>query len=283
MLRHAAPGDRVRFGSGWGGDGRPPTMSSQKTPVPLDRLDAVIFDMDGVVTDTAGVHARCWKQAFDGFLRLRSRSTGEELRLFEDEDYLRYVDGKPRYDGVESFLSSRGVTLEPGAPSDPPGYNTVCAIGNLKDREFERVVTEEGVTLFESTVSFIRSLRSRQTRTALISSSRHARAMLATGGITDIFDAIVDGVDAEALGLPGKPDPAIFLTAAQELDVVPSRAAVVEDALAGVEAGRRGAFGFVIGIDRASHAEALRSRGADVVVDDLSDVEFPPDTDPASS
>ena len=132
------------------------------------------------------------------------------------------------------------------------------------------------MTLFESTVSFIRSLRSRETRTALISSSRHARAMLATGGITDLFDAIVDGVDAEALKLAGKPDPAIFLTAARKLDVVPSRAAVVEDALAGVEAGRRGAFGFVIGIDRASHAEALRAQGADVVVKDLSDVELPP-------
>lgn len=262
-------------------------MSSQKprvrkTPVPLDRFDAVIFDMDGVVTDTAGVHARCWKQAFDDFLRSRSQRTGEELRLFEDEDYLYYVDGKPRYDGVESFLSSRQITLEPGTPSDPPGYNTVCAIGNLKDREFERVVTEEGVTLFESTVSFIRTLRSRGIRTALISSSRHARTMLATGGITDIFDAIVDGVDAEALELPGKPDPAIFLTAARKLDVVPSRAAVVEDALAGVEAGHHGAFGFVIGIDRASHAEALQTHGADVVVEDLSDLELPPDIVTAS-
>lgn len=236
----------------------------------MDRFDAVIFDMDGVVTDTAKVHARCWKRAFDDYLRARSEHTGDVLRLFDEEDYLKYVDGKPRYEGVESFLSSRHIVLAHGAPSDLPGYGTVCALGNLKDHTFEQLVRKEGVTLFESTGDFIRTLRRHGINTALISSSRHAKTILAATGITQLFDAIVDGVEAEALNLLGKPDPAIFLMAAQRLGISPSRAAVVEDALAGVEAGRRGGFCFIIGIDRNSHADALRAHGADVVVTDLS-------------
>ena len=248
--------------------------ATTKGTVAIERLDAVIFDMDGVVTDTARTHARCWKRVLDDFLHARSERTGGAFRPFGDEDYLRYVDGKPRYDGVESFLSSRGITLERGEPSDPPGHDTVCALGNLKDREFELAVMEEGVKPFESTVALIRSLRSRGTRTALISSSRHANMLLAAAGITDLFDAIIDGSDAEALGLPGKPEPAIFLAAARQLAVEPSRAAVVEDALAGVQAGHRGGFCLVIGVDRSSQADALREQGADVVVSDLADLEL---------
>ena len=248
-----------------------------KIPVLVDRIDGVIFDMDGVVTDTARLHARCWKRVFDEYLRARSDTTGDTLRPFDEEDYLRYVDGKPRYDGVESFLSSRAITLEHGSSSDPPGYDTVCALGNLKDQDFERAVREEGVAPFESTLTWLRSLRSLGISTALISSSRHAKAILAAVGIADLFDAIVDGVDADALGLPGKPDPAIFLTAARQLGIAPSRAAVVEDALSGVEAGHRGGFSFVIGLDRRSHADALRRHGADIVVEDLSDVELQAD------
>lgn len=185
------------------------------------------------------------------------------------------MDGKPRYDGVESFLASRHLRLPHGSPSDAPGHDTVCALGNLKDHEFERLVARDGVPVFDSTAGFIRSLREHRILTALISSSRHARVMLASASITDLFDAIVDGVDAEALGLPGKPDPAIFLTAARALSVSPSRAAVVEDAIAGVQAGRRGEFAFVIGINRAHHAAELREEGADVVVDDLSALNWP--------
>jgi len=250
--------------------------ATAKVAVAFDRLDAVIFDMDGVVTDTARTHACAWKRVLDDFLHARAERTGEVFWPFGDEDYLRYVDGKPRYDGAESFLSSRRITLERGASSDPPGHNTVCALGNLKDREFERTVKEEGVKPFESTVTLIRSLRSHGIRTALISSSRHARTLLAAAGITDLFDAIVDGGDAEALELPGKPEPAIFLAAARQLAADPSRAAVVEDALAGVEAGRRGGFCFVVGIDRSSQADALREQGANVVVRDLSDLELRP-------
>ena len=240
----------------------------------VSRFEAVIFDMDGVVTDTAQLHSRCWKRVFDEFLRARSPDGGDLPRMFTDEDYLLYVDGKPRYDGVESFLSSRQVELERGEPSDPPGSATVCALGNLKDLIFGQAVEEDGVNLFESTVGFIRSVRSCGLRTALISSSRHAKAILKTLGATNLFDAIVDGLDAEALKLPGKPDPAIFLTAGGRLGLPPVRVAVVEDALAGVEAGQRGGFGLVIGIDRHSHSSALTQHGADVVVRDLSELDI---------
>lgn len=244
---------------------------------PIDRLDVVIFDMDGVVSDTARVHERCWKRVFDDFLRRRSDRGDEVLRPFTEDDYTHYVDGKPRYDGVESFLTSRHISLARGAPSDPPGHGTVCALGNLKDLDFERAVTEEGVTLFQSTITFLRSLRAHHVRTALISSSRHARAILTAAHIEDLFDTIVDGLDAEALSLPGKPDPEIFLTAARRLRVTPIRAGVVEDALAGVEAGRRGGFGFVVGIGRTSDGRDLIDHGADVAVNDLSELELPSD------
>ena len=244
--------------------------------VRVDELDAVIFDMDGVVTDTATVHARCWKEVFDRYLQDRSKRSGEAFSEFTNDDYLRYVDGKPRYDGAASFLMSRGLDLARGEASDPPGYDSVCSIANLKDHEFERLVSSEGVAPFPTTVSFIHSLRSRQLRTALISSSRHAKVILGTAGILDLFDVVVDGIDAEALALPGKPDPAIFLTAARLLGVAPSRSAVVEDALAGVEAGRRGGFGLVVGVDHVSHADELREHGADVVVPDLAELELPP-------
>lgn len=242
----------------------------QKRPFAIDLFEAVIFDMDGVLTDTARVHSLCWKQVFDNYLRIRSDDTGDVFRPFDEEDYLRSVDGKPRYDGVESFLSSRGISLVRGDPSDSPGLTTVCALGNLKDSIFERAVAEDGVTLFESTATFIRAVRSHGLRTALISSSRHAKAILGATSTSELFDVIVDGIDSEGLQLPGKPDPAIFLVAARRLGVAPTRAVVVEDALAGVEAGRRGGFAYVIGIDRLSHADALREHGADVVVGDLS-------------
>ena len=242
--------------------------------LPIDQIEAFIFDMDGVVTDTARVHARCWKEVFDTFLRMRSGDTGEPFRPFDSDDYLRYVDGKPRHDGVDGFLSSRQITLELGEPSDPPGYETAWALGNLKEHEFERALAEEGVRPFESTIAFVHALRSIGVRTAMISSSCHAKAIVAAEAIADLFDIIVDGNDASSLELPGKPDPAIFLLAAGQLAVDPSRAAVVEDALAGVEAGRRGGFRLVIGVNRTSQAEALRQRGADVVVNDLAELEL---------
>jgi len=250
------------------------TAPTSRTPLPLERIAAVIFDMDGVVTDTASLHSRCWKLVFDEFLRGCPETAGADLRPFDDDDYLRFVDGKPRYDGVESFLSSRHLHLGRGSPSDPPGHGTVCALGNLKDHEFERLVAEDGVAVFDSTVDLIRSLREHRVRTALISSSWHARALLESAGIDDLFDAIVDGIDSDALHLPGKPDPTVFLTAARAVSIPPSRAAIVEDAIAGVQAGHRGSFGLVIGIDRGHHAEELRAQGADLVVTDLSALQW---------
>jgi len=248
--------------------------------VRIDQLDAVIFDMDGVVTDTARVHARCWEKVFDDYLQSQSERTGGAFVPFTTDDYLQFVDGKPRYDGAASFFASRGIDLPRGEPTDLPGHDSICAIANLKDVEFALLVESQGVEPFPSTVTFISLLRSRNIRTALISSSRHAKMILEAASVTDLFDAVVDGIDADKLALPGKPDPAIFLTAARQLGVAPSRAAIVEDALAGVEAGRRGGFSLVLGIDRASHAEALREHGADVVVNDLSELLTPDSEEP---
>jgi beta-phosphoglucomutase family hydrolase len=240
----------------------------------LHDLDAVIFDMDGVVTETATVHAAAWKKLFDAYLEQRAQETGADFVPFDEEaDYERYVDGKNRYDGVRSFLASRGIELPEGAPDDPPGTDTVCAMGNGKDIYFLRHVREEGVRPYDSTVRLIRDLRARGVGIGLVSASRNAEEVLASAGALDLFDQRVDGVVAAELGLPGKPDPATFLEAARRLGVAPARAAVVEDALSGVAAGRAGDFGLVVGVARAGQSEALREAGADVVVSDLGELE----------
>jgi beta-phosphoglucomutase family hydrolase len=250
------------------------TADKQEAPPEIrrDRFDAVIFDLDGVITDTASVHRAAWKRTFDAWLANRPPGAGEDHRPFSQDDYYRYVDGKPRYDGVRSFLDSRGISLPQGESSDPPQAETVCGLGNRKDELFLAFLRERGVAPFPSSIELLRRLRSGGSRTAIISASRNCLQVLEAARVTDLFDAKVDGVDAEALGLAGKPDPAIFLEAASRLRVEPTRAAVVEDALAGVEAGHRGRFGLVIGIDRGGHGEELRERGADVVVGDLGDL-----------
>lgn len=283
---HAANGLKGEdHGVGWPGERlmeqpaqsrRNRRKSTEMIDLFIDRFDAVIFDMDGVVTDSAVVHEHCWKAVFDDFLRARADHSGEDLRPFDEDDYLHYVDGKPRYEGAASFLASRRIELERGAPSDPPGHETVCALANLKDRDFELHVSRDGVPVFDSTISLIHSLRSYGVKTALISSSRHATVLLESAQIAEVFDVVIDGVEAEAVGLAGKPDPAIFLAAASRLHVAPFRAVVVEDAEAGVEAGRRGGFGFVLGIDRGAHADALRRHGASAVVTDLREVALRP-------
>lgn len=239
----------------------------------LDRVRTVIFDTDGVVTDTARVHAAAWKRVFDAFLRARAAELGEELRPFDVRaDYLRYVDGKPRLDGVRSFLASRGIALPEDAPADDPRRETVRALGARKDAYFLDQVRRYGVAAFPSTVALVRELRRRGARTAAVSASRNCARVLAAAGVAGMFDARVDGVDAARLGLPGKPDPALFLEAARRLGVPPERAAVVEDAFAGVEAGRRGGFGLVVGVDRGGQRDALYARGAGVVVADLDEL-----------
>ena len=255
-------------------DGRyDPGVTEPGSPaLSLDRLEAVVFDTDGVLTDTASVHAAAWKRLFDDYLRGRADRGREPFRPFTQADYLRHVDGRPRYDGVAGFLASRGITLPWGDPGDPPERETVCGLGNAKDRNFVAHLREQGARAFPTSVLFVRRLRELRLRTAAVSASRNMVAVLEAAGLRELFDVEVDGVEADRLGLAGKPDPALFLEAARRLGVAPARAAVVEDALAGVEAGRRGGFGVVVGIDRGRQAAALAEHGADVVVADLGDL-----------
>ena len=238
------------------------------------RHDAVIFDLDGVITRTARVHARAWKRVFDDYLAERSAATGESFVTFDERaDYLEYVDGKPRYDGVRDFLASRGIVLPEGDPGDPPGAATVCGIGNRKNERFNELLRSEGAEVYEHGVELVRRVRRAGLRTAIVSSSRNCVPVLESVGALGLFDAKVDGHDAEARGLAGKPSPDIFLAAVAALQTEPGRAVVVEDARAGVEAGRRGGFDLVIGVDRGGQGEALLAHGADVVVTDLALVE----------
>jgi alpha,alpha-trehalase len=234
----------------------------------------VIFDLDGVVTDTATVHATAWKALFDEFLSARPAATGEDHRPFTDDDYLRFVDGRARRDGVASFLSARGIELPEGRPDDDDGALTVHGLGNAKNRHFLDALAARGVPVFDTTVELVRQLRDREVRIAVVSASENCAAVLDAGGVAALFDERVDGMDALALALPGKPDPALFLEAANRLAVAPGQAAVVEDAIAGVQAGRAGGFGVVIGVDRTGPGDALRRSGADVVVTDLGEVEI---------
>jgi alpha,alpha-trehalase len=252
----------------------PPSPSSvQAAVLRVADIDAVVFDMDGVVTDTASVHAAAWKRLFDGFLAERARREGTEFVPFEDEDYIRDVDGKPRYDGVRSFLASRGIVLPEGELTDPGIGETVAGLGNRKDEYFLASLRRDGVRPYETTVGFVRRLQTVGVRTAVISASRNMTQVLAGAGLADLFETRVDGIIAERLGIPGKPDPAVFLEAARRLGVIPDRTAIVEDALAGAQAGRVGGFRLVIGVDRRGEGDALRRAGADVVVNDLVEVE----------
>lgn len=238
----------------------------------IERLGAGIFDTDGVITRTATVHEAAWKDLFDRFLRQRSEGTDDPFVPFTADDYRRYVDGVPRYDGVARFLASRDIELPAGEPDDGPDRQTVCGLGNRKNDAFLEAVAHHGVEPFESTVDLLRELRTANVPTAAVSASENCAAVLAAAGVDDLFDARVDGLDARDLGLAGKPDPALFTEAARRLGVAPADAAVFEDALAGVEAGRRGGFGLVVGIDRTDHAGELLEAGADLVVADLAEL-----------
>ncbi|WP_299820985.1 trehalose-phosphatase [uncultured Jannaschia sp.] len=250
--------------------------TDRATFLSMDRiaaLDAVIFDLDGVVTRTARLHQAAWNVLFEEHLAPR---TDARVKPFMDTDYRRFVDGKPRYEGVRSFLASRGIALPYGDPADPPDRLTICGLGNRKNLVFNDLLAERGVEVFEGSVAFIRSLRERGVRTALVSASRNAVSVLEAAALTDLFEVVVDGVEAARLGLPGKPGPDTFLEAARRLGIPPDRAAVVEDAIAGVAAGRAGGFALVIGVAQAGDDAALREAGADLVVGDLSELEPPP-------
>jgi len=232
---------------------------------------AIICDLDGVVTDTAEVHSRAWKRLFDDVLKARAEATGSAFVPFTSEDYLAHVDGKPRYDGVRTFLASRGITLPEGTPDDGPELDTVCGLGNRKNLQFNQVIQTEGVTVFTGAVHVIRQLRAEGYRAAVVSSSKNCTTVLQSAGLLDLFEAQVDGVSAGEKGLPGKPAPDTFIEGARMVGATPAQCIMVEDAIVGVQAGRAGAFGLVIGIDRGLGEEALRANGADIVVKDLGD------------
>lgn len=235
------------------------------------RIEAVVFDTDGVVTRTAAVHFVAWKAVFDPFLE--GRASGAAARPFTDADYRRHVDGIGRYDGVAALLAARGVDLEWGDPDDPPGDRTICALGNRKDAAFAAAIHRHGVLPYLTTCRFIEEIRAAGVRTAVVSASRNCQMVLEAAGVSDLFEVRIDGRDLDELGLAGKPDPAVFVEAAARLGVGPSRAAIVEDAVSGVRAGRAGGFATVVGLDRTRRPEEL-TPDADVVVPDAADLEL---------
>jgi beta-phosphoglucomutase family hydrolase len=248
-------------------------MGTAATLIGPDKFEAVLFDLDGVLTATAKVHAACWKQAFDEFLQRRADRISETSQPFDiKKDYEEYVDGKPRNDGVQSFLQSRGIKLPYGDPDDPSDRETICGLGNRKNDLFNQALKDQGVEVFDGSVAWLRQVRQKGLKTAVVSSSKHCQAIIEVAGLADLFDARVDGKVAEELNLKGKPAPDTFLKAAEQLQVPPEKAVVVEDATAGVEAGHNGGFALVIGVDRKGDAEALRQHGADLVVSDLKEL-----------
>jgi beta-phosphoglucomutase family hydrolase len=235
-----------------------------------DGITACLFDLDGVLTQTAKVHAAAWKQTFDEYLRQRDGAGFKEFDAVSDYD--EYVDGKPRYDGVRSFLQSRGIELPEGSPDDPPTADTICGIGNRKNDLVQKLISEQGVEVYEGSVRFVRAARDAGLRRAVVSSSANCQEVLIAAGIEDLFEARIDGVVADEQHLKGKPAPDTFLAGARALGVEPAQATVFEDALAGVQAGRDGHFGYVVGVDRTGQAQALREHGATVVVKDLGEL-----------
>ncbi|MEU6340803.1 beta-phosphoglucomutase family hydrolase [Streptomyces sp. NPDC046977] len=240
-----------------------------KTGLP-EGIRACLFDLDGVLTKTALVHAAAWKETFDDFLRRRD---GADFRPFDKvADYDEYVDGRPRADGVRTFLASRGIELPEGTPDDPPDRDTVNGVGNRKNVILLEKIRTDGVEAYEGSVRYVHAVRAAGLRTAVVSSSANCRDVLVAVGIEDLFDVRIDGIVAAERKLPGKPHPDTFLEAARDLGVEAAAAVVYEDALAGMDAGRAGRFGYVVGVDRVGQADALREHGADIVVQDLAEL-----------
>lgn len=255
------------------GGNRPTNSATARSGEPTCACDfeAAIFDLDGVITQTAAVHRAAWQQTFDEFLRAYALRRHEAFVPFTTEDYLAYVDGRPRYQGVAAFLQARGIVLPFGSPDDGPDAETVCGIGNRKNLHFNRRVETDGVAVFASSLVLLHALRAQGVHIGLATSSRNAALVLERTGLTGLFATVVDGAVSEKRGLKGKPAPDIFVAAAGDLGVPCGRAIVVEDAVAGVQAGAQGGFALVIGIARENNLEALRASGADLVVGDLAD------------
>lgn len=237
-----------------------------------DRFEAVLFDMDGVITDTASIHAKCWQTMFDEYLNKWAPLHGQPFRPFLARDYKLYVDGKPRYQGVRDFLKSRGIVLPEGTPEDLPSAETVHGLGNRKNELVNQVLASSGVQAYPGSIAFIRYVRRVGIKTAVVTSSQNCQAVLRAARAEHFFDARVDGDVLVQLGLNGKPAPDSFLKAAEMLGVLPGRAVVIEDALSGVQAGAQGGFGLVIGVARKDNADELKANGADIAVNDLSEL-----------
>ncbi|WP_200213651.1 beta-phosphoglucomutase family hydrolase [Micromonospora coerulea] len=236
-------------------------------------VTACLFDLDGVLTQTAKVHNAAWTETFDAFLRKRAAATGESFRPFDPgPDYNRYVDGKPRADGVRSFLASRGITLPEGTPEDPPEADTVNGVGNRKNVVLLKRIHTDGVEVYPGSVAYLEAAAAAGLRRAVVSASANCRDVVAAAGLDPLLEARVDGLVARERGLRGKPYPDTFLAGAELLGVAPEHAAVFEDAQAGVAAGKAGGFGYVIGVDRVGQADELRAHGADLVVTDLAEL-----------
>ncbi|HDL10253.1 MAG TPA: trehalose-phosphatase [Candidatus Omnitrophica bacterium] len=235
-------------------------------------FQSVIFDLDGVVTKTAIIHFKAWKAVFDEYLKLREERDNQPFREFTQQDYLNYVDGKPRYDGVKSFLESRSINIPYGSPEDSPGRETICGIGNRKNRKFLEILEKEGVEVYESTIELIKQLKEKGVKIGVASSSKNCKHILEVAGIERLFETRVDGLVSQKLGLKGKPEPDIFVVASYNLGSSPANSVVVEDATSGVSAGRNGGFGLVLGVARKNNYKDLFENGADIVVSDLSEI-----------
>lgn len=265
-------------------------MSRHPHMNPIDRpgfanFEVVLFDLDGVITKTAVLHAAAWKRLFDEYLKKLATRTGSPYEPFDpSRDYQLYVDGKSRYEGVKDFLTSRHVTLPSGSPDDGPAHETLYGLGNKKDEYFEGYLRETGVVVYPGTVRYLHAARAAGLKAAVVSSSHHCGEIIQSAGLAPLFETRVDGQEIDRLHLHGKPAPDTFLEAARRLGVLPAKAIVIEDALAGVQAGQAGGFGLVIGINRENQAEALREHGADIVVADLAEMlPSKPETEPSAA
>jgi len=246
---------------------------SKSKPIKVADFDAILCDLDGVITQTAVLHAAAWKRLFDDYLKKAAACTGSTWEPFRlEEDYRLYVDGKARYDGVRDFLTSRGLSLPLGLPEDSSDQETIYGLGNKKDEYFEAALRESGGAVYPGTVRYLQVARAAGLKMAVVSSSLHCREIIDKAGLSTLFDARIDGHEIDRLHLHGKPAPDTFLEAARRLDVQAEKAIVIEDALAGVQAGHAGGFGLVIGVNRGDQAQALRQHGADIVVSDLAEL-----------
>jgi len=249
-------------------------MRAPEFTISREKIDAAIFNLDGVVTRIARLQASAWKRLFDAYLRERASQQGEDYRYFDSAlDYRRYIDGRPRYQAVKHFLLARHIDLPKGEPDDPPEHDTICGLGNRKNLIFDQIVEEEGIAVYGCTIALIHRLRKAGIKTAVVSASKHCDLVLERAGITDLFDTRIDGIEAERLDLDSKPDPDIFLETVRLLDVAPLRTVVFEDTVVGITAGKRGRLAIVIGVDHGGWEQKMREHGADFVVRDLCRVD----------